>query len=284
MTASDASENAQQIAYWNGRAGESWTDLQDAMDRSLSEVTKRLVAGMGVGPGERVLDVGCGCGETTLLVSDAVGTRGSVTGVDVSAPMLAHAQRRAASRVNAHFRCEDAANADLGGPYDLVTSRFGVMFFADPVAAFTNIARAMRPGGRLVFACWQDLRECDWFTVPMRVVKPLLEAPPAFPPPDPDAPGPSAFARRERVESVLSAAGFRDISLEPHDVRISLGADAEHALGQLLRIGPVARALAEESTAVRERAKAALRTALTELETEGRLALGASFWLVRATH
>jgi SAM-dependent methyltransferase len=218
----------------------------------------------------------------SLLVADAVGPSGSVVGVDVSAPMLALAEKRSAGRSNVAWRRADAASAELGGPYDLVLSRFGVMFFADPVVAFRNIARAMRPGARLVFVCWQDMAKSEWLTVPMKAVTPLLERPPG-PPPDPDAPGPGAFARRERVEGILAQAGFTNVTMEPHDAAIPLGRDVPSAVAQLLRIGPVARALAEESPAIRARATETLTSSFTELAARGRLELGASYWLVRAT-
>lgn len=278
------SDNTEQIEFWNGRAGESWTELQDEMDASLANVTRALFACAAVQPGERVLDVGCGTGETTLSAADAVGATGSAVGVDVSAPMLALAEKRAAGRTNVSFRRDDAASADLGGPYDLVLSRFGVMFFADPVAAFRNLARVTRPGGRVVFACWQDMTRSDWLTRPMAVVKPLLEKPAPFPPPDPDAPGPNAFARRERVEQILTGAGFTDVVMEPSEVAVPLGRSVPDAVAQMLRIGPVARSVAEESPEVRARATEVLTKLLTEIDDEGPLELGASIWLVRARH
>jgi SAM-dependent methyltransferase len=274
--------NADQIAYWNGRAGQSWTDLQDGMDRSLAGVTGVLLDAAAPRAAERVLDVGCGTGETTLLVADAIGTSGTVTGVDVSAPMLELAAVRSDGRTNVRWSLADAATADLGGPYDLVLSRFGVMFFVDPVVAFTNVARAMRPGARLVFACWQDLTQSDWLSLPMRTIRPLLEAAPTAPP-DPDAPGPGAFARPERVRSILERAGFRAIAIAPHTTSVVLGRDPDDALVQMMRIGPVARAVAEESPAVRDRVKSALHAMLVGLAARGPLALDASFWLVTAT-
>lgn len=275
-------DNAEQIEYWNGRAGQSWTDMQDGMDRSFSEVTRLLLDAARARPGERVLDVGCGCGDTTLQVADAIGAGGAIVGVDVSAPMLELARHRTAGRANVAWREADAANEDLGGPYDLVLSRFGVMFFTDPVFAFRNIARAMRPGARLTFVCWQDLTKSDWFALPMQTVRPLLTATPPFPPPDPDAPGPNAFARRERVQSILEAAGFSQITIEPRETPMSLGESEEGALAQMLRIGPVARALADEPPEVRAQVKVAMQGALASLGQRGPLVLRASLWLVRA--
>ena len=141
----------------------------------------------------------------------------------------------------------------------------------------------MRPGARLVFVCWQDLGKSDWFGLPMRRVRPLLRAPEAFPPPDPDAPGPNAFARRERIEGILADAGFTQIVIEPRDTTISLGRDVDDALAQMLRIGPIARAVADESPEARPHVTAALVAFLTDLAARGPLALSASFWLVRAT-
>ncbi len=275
-------DNAEQIAYWNGRAGQSWADMQDGMDRSLAAVTRVLLDAAQAGPNERVLDVGCGCGDTTLQIADAMSAGGTVVGVDVSAPMLELAGRRAAGRTHVEWRQADAAQGDLGGPYDLVVSRFGVMFFADPVLAFRNIARAMKPGARLTFVCWQDLGKSEWLSLPMQTARPLLTALPPFPPPDPDAPGPNAFARRERVQSILQSAGFARITIEPHDTIITLGENVHDALTQMLRIGPLARALADEPPDVRAKVSAALEAFLSSLAQRGPLALSASFWLVRA--
>ena len=281
MTTTDlsSSPNAAQIEQWNGPGGAAWTALQARMDAQFEHITPALMAAAALRPGERVLDVGCGTGETSLLAADAVGPSGSVVGVDISAPMLGLARERAGARPNVSFRLEDASSARFEAPFDVVLSRFGVMFFADPVAAFASLARALAPGGRIVFVCWQDLAKNDFMTVPMRAAAPFLP-PPA--PVDPLAPGPGAFAAKDRVEAILGAAGLVDVALEPRDLPMPLGTGVEDAMVTVERIGPLARALAQAETGTREGALGAVRDALRQRFPTGPIVLSGHVWIVRA--
>ena len=161
-------ENTEQYEAWNGDSGRRWAADADRRDRILAPVADALLAAADPRPGERVLDLGCGCGVTSLAAAQAVGPGGTVTGIDLSAPMLELARDRRNTTALTHIDVVegDAQSHDLGGPFDLAIGRFGTMFFADPTAAFTNLAAAMRPGGRLCLATWQPLVANEWLLVP----------------------------------------------------------------------------------------------------------------------
>ncbi len=202
--------NADQLAYWNGENGDKWARLQERLDGLFAPISAAAVAAAAPRPGDRVLDIGCGCGDTVLALAEAVGPLGSVTGVDISGPMLAVAGHRIAARELAQaavLRADAATEPFAPGSVDLVFSRFGVMFFDAPSEAFINIRRAMKPGGRLVFACWRPFRENPWFHTPYEAAAPHL---PEQEKADPEAPGPFAFAEPERVTRILGVAGFTD--------------------------------------------------------------------------
>ena len=232
--------------------------------------------------GERVLDVGCGCGDTTLELARRVAPGGAVTGVDVSAPMLALARQRAAAAglavtlINA-----DAETHGLpAGAFDLGFSRFGVMFFNDPEAAFANIARSLRPGGRLVFVCWRAVALNPWVSIPLDAARPLF---PDFEPPQPGAPGPFAFAEAGRVEAILSGAGFGDVTLESHHAALGVGeGDLDACVQGILRLGPVSRLLREASDEAIAAAAVAVRDAVAPYHTGETLELDSAVWIVAA--
>jgi SAM-dependent methyltransferase len=273
--------NADQIKFWNGPGGQKWAAHQSDMDRNLADVTAALLPFAAAKPGERVLDIGCGAGQTTFLLADAVGRTGHVTGVDISAPLLGAARSRMNADRNIAFVEADAAACLFRPEYDLVFSRFGVMFFDDPPAAFANIHKALKPGGRLAFACWRPALENAWVTVPALAARPFL---PATPPPDPLAPGPFAFADPGRVEEILTKAGFSGVEVNKLDGVMNLGASADEAAFQMTNLGPLSRALGEvEDEAVRERVRAAVQTALEEIRKDGAIKPAIACWLVGAT-
>jgi SAM-dependent methyltransferase len=250
--------NQDQIEYWNGRAGESWARQQDYTDQILGHITEAFLPFAAAKPGESVLDIGCGCGTTTFTFAQCVGREGSVAGVDISGPMLAVAQARAnASQADIPFIEADASTYDFQPVFDLVASRFGVMFFADPSAAFCNIKKALAPKGRLAFVCWRAMEENGWAVTPIKAARPLL---PPQEPVDPFAPGPFAFADAKRLETILSSAGFRDIHIEKFDGHMDMAATVEEAAMRTLTIGPLSRAAAE----LDDTAKAKVRDVVTE--------------------
>jgi SAM-dependent methyltransferase len=274
--------NRAQIDYWNGPRGDFWVAEQELRDRELAFFGESALKAAAVSAGERVIDVGCGCGATTLALAKAVGANGSVLGVDVSEKMLGRASERAAGLPNVRFERADAAIFPFDGSASLVFSRFGVMFFDDPPAAFVNIRRALAPGGRLAFACWRPLAENTWMNVAFQAVRPLIPA--TIQTPAPDAPGPLAFADPVRVRSILESAGFSDVSLIPIDHPMPLGGNRglDAAAADALTIGPVVRLLNEASEELRAKALAAARAALEPYAKGDLMELAGAVWIVSA--
>ena len=274
-----AGPNAAQVAYWNESAGPMWVAMQDELDHELHDLGLAAMAALAPRGGERLIDIGCGCGATALELARRVGTGGSVLGVDISAPMLAVARERAAAAglTQARFLQADA-QVHAFEPADGAFSRFGVMFFEDPVAAFANIRRGLAGGGRVAFVCWRALALNPWMTVPMAAVLPLLPAPPTAPPPG--APGPFAFADRDRLAGILKDAGFADISIEPLDAKVAWG-DLDVATRLALRLGPVA-GIVRENPQLAEAMAAAIRTALAAHAGEAGIRLDSASWIVAA--
>jgi SAM-dependent methyltransferase len=229
-----------------------------------------------------VLDIGAVCGATTLLLADRVGTYGSVLGLDLSEPMLDVAARRAAEAGlgNVTTLVADAQHHRPDDQAHLVASRFGVMFFADPVAAFANLRASLVPGGRLAFVCWQAVQLNPWAIVPGRAIASVVG--PAAPA-DPLAPGPFAFAAADRVRSVLTEAGWSDIDVSPIGHDLFMGVDVDEAAHLAIQVGPAARMLAEVSADTRRRALEMLRNAIAEqAAADGSIRMGSACWRVTA--
>ncbi|RFB78952.1 class I SAM-dependent methyltransferase [Methylovirgula sp. 4M-Z18] len=275
-------KNADQIAYWNGPSGQRWTDRQPVQDLLLAPVSDILIARAGAERGERVLDIGCGCGATTLALAELVAPGGSVLGVDISEPMLARARQRTPAGVPADYALADATvHAFDPGRFDLLVSRFGVMFFAEPALSFANMRRALRPAARIVFACWRQPRENPWMMVPLQAVYAHV---PKLPQLGPEDPGPFSFATEERVRRILGEAGFSDITMEPHDVSLDLaiGRGLDAATDSALEIGPASRALEGHGPDVRAAAKASVREALAPFVRGETVPLAGAIWIVTA--
>ena len=271
--------NARQIAYWNEQGGRTWAELNDLLDRQIHEVRVRAIDTLAPTAGERLLDVGCGGGQTTVALAARVGAAGAVTGVDISRPMLELARRRAEGLANVRFLEADAQVHDFGeGVFDAIFSRFGVMFFADPTAAFANLRRALRVGGRLAFACWRTPAENPFMTGPAMAASALL--PPAGPPPDPTAPGPFAFADAERVRGILQSAGFEGVAFERVDLPLG-GMALEDALNLALRVGPLGARL-RENPELAPRVRDSVRDVLAANLKDGRVWMPGAIWIVTA--
>ena len=275
--------NAQQIEYWNEQAGPKWVTLQALIDEQLAPLGRRAMERAAIVPGERILDVGCGCGQTTLELARRTGRGGAVTGIDISAVMLDRARALARdAEESLRFEQADAqTHAFPPAAYDLLFSRFGVMFFADPPAAFANLWRALRPGGRLAFVCWRALPENPWMAVP------LAAALQHIPPPSmlaPDAPGPFAFADPERVRGILAQAGFGGTSMEPLDETVTIGGggDLERTVQFLLQMGPTAAALREAGPETVATVAGAVRDALRPYHGAGGVRMASASWIVTA--
>ena len=275
------SPNADQIEHWNADEAQHWVVEQDRYDRQLAPFADALLSASPIGSGDRVLDVGCGCGTTTLLAArDAA----EAVGVDISAPMLnqARARARAANVTNARFEQADAQTRVFEpASFDVAISRFGVMFFEDPVAAFSNVAHALRPGGRLSFACWQELGRNDWLLVPGMAALQYVPLPDLGPP---DAPGMFSLAAPDRVREVLGSAGFSDIEVADFQSSMLLaGGGSVDETMDFLAATAIAAAMFEKAEPQDvERARVAIRDVLAAHHDGEGVRLGASAWVVTA--
>jgi SAM-dependent methyltransferase len=268
--------NAAQIDYWNAQAGDTWARFQDRLDRQLDPLGLAAIEALGPRTGEQILDIGCGCGHSTLQLAARVWPGGEAVGVDISRPMLDVAERRATS--GARFLERDAQTDDLGaGAFDAVFSRFGVMFFSDPAAAFANIRKALKPGGRLAFVCWRPYEDNPWMREPMEAAQRYL---PPSEPRDPIAPGPFAFADADRVRSILKDAGFIGVSMDPFDARIG-GGTVDESLELAFKVGPLGAAL-RENPQYADQVRDAVRAAMTPYDTPSGLRMPAAVWIVTA--
>lgn len=272
--------NRGQAELWNTRAGNTWVELQELIDRLFAPVEAEVVEAGFPGAGGSVLDIGCGAGATTLAMARRLGPAGSRLGVDISAPLVEAAQRRAAEAGldKVEFVAADVqAYAFEAARFDAAISRFGVMFFDDPVAAFANIRRALRPGGRLAFVAWRSPAENPFMTAAGRAAAPFLPELPAY---EPDAPGQFGFAREQRVRQILGDAGWSAVEVRPLDIEVSL--DAQELAIYAARMGPVGIAL----QAMDEEAGAPIREAVLRAfdpyVTDGAARFSLACWLVTA--
>jgi ubiquinone/menaquinone biosynthesis C-methylase UbiE len=272
--------NTDQFDSWNGESGLRWVADPDRRDRVLQPVADALLEAAGLNAGEHVLDIGCGCGATTLAAARAVAARGAVLGADLSEPMLAVAKRRAADAGvdNVRFEQADAQIHRFGdATFDVAVSRFGTMFFADPAVAFANVARSVRPDGRLVIATWQPLLANDWLTVPGAALLRFGSMPD-------EAEGPGMFAQSDPsvITAALAAAGFDDIRVGAMAVTLTLGADPADAAGYLADSGPGRAVLDTIPEADRPTALAAVQAVLADHTTSTGVHLRAGIWVTRA--
>ncbi len=271
-----------QIAYWNSHGGARWVANQEHTDRMLAPVTEALMQRAAAKPGMAALDIGCGCGDMALQLAGVVGPAGRVLGVDISAEMLALARSRLATYPQAELVLADASTAPLEPFADLAISRFGVMFFGDPAAAFANIRTAIKPSGRLLFACWRKLDENLWMRVPLHAV--YDAGIPRIPRPASGQPGPYSLADPERITEILTAAGFDGIVISPMDFALDVAAEKglETATRQAMLIGPAAAALREQPDDARAAASRAVEDALRPFARGQSVCLPAAIWLVEA--
>lgn len=270
---------------WEGNMGRNWARLRDATDRQLAEVGEVSLDLLKAKPGERILDLGCGGGTTTLAIAGAVGPAGGVTGIDISPDLVAHARQRLAPFPQATVIEADAASYPFeAASHDVLFSRHGCMFFTDASAAFTNIRRALAPDARVVMSAFTSLSENPWATVPLQAVESILgPAREATQPP----PGPFAWAQPSVFEKVLVGAGFHSIAWERRSVTFTLGAGddpdpIERACNMVLSIGMVARRVMAEGEGARDRVRPALRQAFRPHVQDGWVRLPAQIWLVTA--
>ena len=269
---------ADQAAFWNGKGGRMWLAAYDRIQRSLQPYSEAALAAAAAKTGEKVLDIGCGTGTTTGRLAASVGPAGHVLGVDISEPLIAAA--RAQKLANATFAVSDAATYPFEpAMFDLVFSRFVVMFFADPIVAFKNLQRSLKPAGRLIFVCWRKPEENPWGSVPMRAAAPHL---PPMERPGPEDPGQYAFADPARIERILKAAGFGTPTFRKLDELNYMGKDVADVLDNLGKFGPLARLFGEATPEQVAKARQAIAGALApHAGTEG-VSLPGACWLVSA--
>ncbi|WP_340374873.1 methyltransferase domain-containing protein [Streptomyces sp. SS7] len=271
--------NAEQARAWDGDEGTYWAEHAELFDEALRSYRTRFLTATAVGAGQRVLDIGCGTGETTREAARrAVG--GRALGVDLSAPMLRVARRRAAAEHLDHaaFLQADAQRHPFPAQsFDVAISRTGTMFFGDPVAAFRNIARALRPGGRLVQLVWQAPTRNEWFGAFTHA----LAAGRTLPTPPPEAPGPFSLADPDRTRALLAEAGFTDPGFEALQAPMCFGPDADRAY-DFVR-GLLGWMLDDLDDTHRDRALAALRATVETHEGPDGVAYASATWLVTAT-
>jgi SAM-dependent methyltransferase len=274
--------NAGQIEYWNGPGGSHWTKMQESWDIVLGPVAMAILERAAIRPGEWVIDVGCGCGGTTIDLGHAVGRTGHVLGLDISAPMLARAKERLPAGLPIELLRADATTHPLpAGRFDLLFSRFGVMFFAEPARAFANLRRGLKPKGRVAFSCFRDPKDNPWMLLPLKAA---YEHVPPLPKPGPEDPGPFAFASEERVRRILSEAGFVEIRMEPVnlDLDIAAGRGLDAAVASTLEIGPTSRVIQGHPPAIRDAVAASVRRVLTPHLRGQSVPLPAAIWIVTA--
>jgi SAM-dependent methyltransferase len=274
--------NADQIAYWNGPGGQRWASRQQAQDILLAPVAEILIDRARPQSGERIIDVGCGSGATAIAFAQRVGRSGHVLGVDVSGPMLEQARSSAPKDAPVEFVQADATVYPfVAESIDLVASRFGVMFFADPAVSFANLRKALRRSGRLAFACWREPHDNPWM---MTALQAVYRHVPKLPQQGPEDPGPYSFASEARVTRILGEAGFVGLAMERCDLSldIAIGQGLDAAVTSALGIGPASRALEGAPADVRAAATRSVRDALAPLLKGDTIPLAASIWIVTA--
>lgn len=276
--------NADQIAYWNGPAGQRWVKRQEEQDALLAPVAELLLERAAPRAGESVVDIGCGWGGTAIALAGRVAPGGRVLGVDVSELMLARARELAPPGLPVEFALGDATVYPFEpGKADLLFSRFGVMFFADPARSFANMRRGLRSRGRVVFACWREPRQNPWLMLPLQAAYRHV---PRLPDTGPEDPGAFSFAAESRVRDILGRAGFAAVNLEPVvlTLDIAIGGGLDAAVATASGIGPTSRALEGQPPALQAAALQSIRAALVRYQAGNRLPLPGAIWIVTAVN
>ena len=272
-------DDDEQTRLWNGSAGRAWVETQEVLDQMFKPFENLLMEAVLAGPGGRVLDIGCGTGSTTLAAARLLGEKGHCTGIDISDPMIAAARTRAEQEgTPARFiRANAQTHPFAPASFDMIISRFGVMFFDEPVQAFANLRRAAREGAELRFIAWRSAAENPFMTTAERAAAPFL---PNLPARRPDAPGQFAFADERRVHRILEESGWGTIEIRPIDVACTL---PETELGRYLtRLGPVGMILHEADEPIRTQVVKAVRTAFDPYVHGADVRFTAACWLVGA--
>lgn len=272
-------KNQDQLAYWDGAAGATWVRNQNRLDQLLGPFTQALMASAGNVSGKAILDLGCGCGETSLLLAEQ---GACVTGIDLSQEMLARAIQRRGAKTNPQFLHADGATFNNAGSFDIIFSRFGSMFFKDPVSALSHLRGLLTPGGALLLACWQPPINNPWMSVGGRAIAPFL--PQATEGRDPKAPGPFAFSDQTYVAELLTRSGYANIEFESVVKSLTVAANLDEAMAFQNEIGPAASAFKSLPKTVVAEATKAMRAAITPFDTSDGVVMTGAVWLIRADH
>jgi ubiquinone/menaquinone biosynthesis C-methylase UbiE len=282
-----ADENAEAIAAWDGPLYDRFVRFRNLVTTGLGAHGEQALRLYPPLPGERVLDVGCGFGDTSQRIAELVGPEGEVVGVDAAARFIETARHEAsdAGVGNVRFEVADVQTDPLGGPYDLAFSRFGTMFFASPVAALRNIGSALAPGGRLVMVVWRRRTDNEWLYRGQTIVEQIVSKPEEYDEPT-CGPGPFSMADGDTTSEVLLHAGFDGVALHRHDEPITIGADLDEAIDMLMALGPageILRLQGNRAAHMHEEVRQALRAGLSDMVTPEGVRGMASTWIVKAT-
>ncbi len=281
MSTANENHEAQRV-YWDGAGGDKWIKRGADIDVNAAPAQAAAIEMAGIRDGMRVLDIGCGCGASTLALAESVGPSGRVLGIDLSNAMIAEARRVSRGLRQVEFRSADAARDDFSeARFDRLFSRFGVMFFGDPASAFAHLCGALKPDGRLTFVCWRPLPENPWMLTPLSAVCKHVPRPAR---PGPEDPGPFSFGDPARVTRILTQAGFAapEFTKFDFDMDLALGRGLEAAVETASNVGAASAALTDQPPDLRAAAVAELRKELAPLERDGRVVLGAAVWIVDA--
>ena len=276
-------DNSQQREAWNGVMGSSWSRLQDALDAMMSPVSARLIEAARIKSGENILDIGCGCGPTTIAIGKLVAPNGHVTGVDISGVLLQSARERSAKLgLPIDFAEADASTHKFTRTYDKIVSRFGVMFFADPAAAFANLRSALKPKGEMTFACWRSFEENPFMNELTKEASKVVAIPPR---PTGYAPGPMGLGDKAFTTAMLETAGFKNMRMEPFNEALPMpGHTFEERVDFYSTFGPCAALAREASDKDRKALEDVTRRWVKGRMDAGRATQDGACWLVRATN
>ena len=271
-----------QSEYWNGSAGKKWASLADNQDTLLGKLGEAAMDAASLSNAQTVLDIGCGSGGSTFEISRRIGSGGAVWGVDISKPMLDIAITRLTNHDigNVKFSEADVTTLDFTNhSFDRAFSRFGVMFFEDPVASFVNIANSLKPNGKLAFCCWRSLSKNEWFELPLNVGLKYCAPPNQV---DPHAPGPMAFKDQDRINSILNASGFTKVSIHDHESKLVVGPTPKIAASNLTDVGPLSRLMQNSDNHIKMLVQTELEKQLMEHVTSRGVELNSNIWIVTA--
>ena len=276
-------KNIKQKQFWSGAGGDVWVDKQREMDIMLNPLGERVIQGLDLKEETKILDIGCGCGATTLEIAKIV-NQGEVIGVDISEPMLERATQTASDMAltNISYQVKDVQVDEMPNNYfDIAFSRFGVMFFEDPFEAFNNINHSLKDDGQLSFVCWQHASLNPWQSLSIQVIKEFLD----LPAPPPKSPGPFAFEDKSYIEEILNASGFRDIEIKDNqeDIVMFSGKSIREACEDYLTINPVVTEMLKNSPSeLREEILEALIGKFSDYHKDDGLLFPSATWIVTA--